>query len=78
MPIHGHVPSKLMDTILISLVKDKKGNVTDRPIAITCAVSTIFEVLILHKYSSYLKTSDHPFGFKESHSTDLCIVVIKE
>ena len=24
MMIHGHVPSKLMDTILISLVKDKR------------------------------------------------------
>ena len=48
--IHGsHVPSKLMETILISLVKDKinkKGNVTDKdnyhPIAITRTVSKIF------------------------------------
>ena len=38
MIIYGQVPSKLIDTILISLVKDKKSNVTDKdniwPIAV--------------------------------------------
>ena len=51
MMIHGHVP-KLVDTILISLEKDKPGNViykdNNQPIAITCAASKLFEVLILH------------------------------
>jgi hypothetical protein len=82
MLCHGYVPSKLMDTMLISLVKDKKGNVTDsdnyRPIALTCAASKIFEILILYKYSAYLKTGDQQFGFKELHSTDLCVFVLKE
>ena len=82
MMYHGHVPCKLMETMIVSLIKDKKGDVTDcnnyRPIALTCAASKIFEMLILCKYSGYLKTGDCQFGFKNSHSTDLCVFVLKE
>ena len=30
--IHGHIPDELMDTILIPLVKDKSGNLSDKKI----------------------------------------------
>jgi exonuclease III len=79
---HGHVPNKLMDTVLISLVKDKKGVMTDknnyRPIAITCVVSKILELWILDKIGHLLGTHSHQFGFKKGHATDLGIFVMKE
>ena len=82
MFLHGHVPIDLMDTIVISLIKDKKGSITDkdnyRPIAITCVISKVLELLILEKYSQFLETSCHQFGFKKDHSTDNCIFVLKE
>ena len=80
--MHGHIPEQLMDTILISLVKDKKGIITDkdnyRPVAITCVTSKILELIILDKFGYILETNSHQFGFKKEHSTDLCIFVLKE
>jgi len=79
---HGHLPLKLLDTVLIPLVKDRKGVLTDRnnyrPIAITCVVSKVLESLILNKVGESLSTSCHQFGFKKDHSTDLCVFVLKE
>jgi hypothetical protein len=82
MMLHGFIPDHLMDTIIISLLKDKKGNVMDkdnyRPIAITCVSSKILELIILAKYKDCLVTGDHQFGFKQSSSTDQCVFVLKE
>ena len=79
---HGYIPSKLMDTIIISLLKDKKGDITSkenyRPIAITCALSKVLEVLVLNKFSEYLATSCHQFGFKKGESTENCLFILKE
>ena len=37
-----------------------------------------FEVLILNRYKLLLLTSDNHFGFKNEHSTDLCIYALKQ
>ena len=80
--IHGHMPLNLMDTLIVPMVKDKKGNLTDkdnyRPLAITCIVSKVFEVLILTRYHDTFKTSDNQFGFKDKMSTELCIYTLKQ
>ena len=69
MLLHGHLPNDFMKTVLISILKDKKGLITDkdnyRPIAITCAMSKVMENLIQAKYSQYLETSCNQFGFKK-------------
>ena len=50
MVIHGFLPDNLMDTLLVPLIKDKKGNVTHsdnyRPQAITCLASKIREFFL--------------------------------
>ena len=65
-----------MDTVLIPIVKNNKGDVTDsnnyRPLAITTVMSKIIELIIIDKYS------DFQFGFKKKHSTDQCIFVLKQ
>jgi len=79
---HNHLPSKLMETIIIPIVKDNKGIITDkdnyRPVALTCISSKILELILLHKYRDNLNTTDAQFGFKSCHSTDLCTFVLKE
>jgi hypothetical protein len=80
--VHAHLPSNLMDTLIIPIVKDNKGNIMDkdnyRPIALTCITSKILELVVLHKYQDKLITTDSQFGFKSNHSTDTCTFVLKE
>jgi exonuclease III len=82
MIIHDFLPSSLLDSIIVSLLKDKQGNITDhnnyRPLAISCAASKIFEFLILHRYKHLLTTSANQFGFKENLSTEMCIFSLKQ
>ena len=71
-----------MDSLLVPLLKDKKGDITDkdnyRPIAITSVFSKIFERIILEKYKHLLQSNDNQFGFKAGHGTDLCVFTLKE
>ena len=82
MIIHGHLPSSFMDSIIVPLVKDKKGDITSvdnyRPLAITCVTSKIFEIILLERYSALLSTTDNQFGFKPKHSTEMCTFVLKQ
>jgi hypothetical protein len=82
MLVHGFLPDALMNTTLISLIKDKKGDITDkdnyRPIAITTPFSKVLELALLNKCEDLLNTCMNQFGFKKGHSTDQCIFVLKE
>ena len=50
-----------MDTIVVPIINDKKGNITEldnyRPITITYNFSKILELLILERYSDHLQRS---------------------
>ena len=71
---HCYLPSKLMETIIISIIKDKKGSATDknnyRPITITSVISKVVELLILSRLQEQLNTACNQFGFKNQHGTD--------
>ena len=79
---HGYLPTALIETTIVPIVKNKSGNLSDtnnyRPIALTTIVSKILEYVILIKCGEYLTSSDNQFGFKSCHSTDLCIYALKE
>ena len=64
-----------METIIIPLIKDKKGLVTDtdnyRPEAVTSVVSKIIELLLLIRLQNQLETACNQFGFKTKHGTDI-------
>ena len=81
MIIHNFLPKAFMDTTLVPLIKDRKGIVTSsdnyRPLAITCVVSKILELILLERYNDLLQTSDNQFGFKKKHATDMCIYTLK-
>ena len=78
---HSYVPKCFSNTVIVPVIKDKKGNVTDvdnyRPIAITSIASKILEKILLVRVQDYLYTSDNQFSFKSKHSTDLCIFTLK-
>ena len=72
----------MINSIIVPLVKNKSGNLTDknnyRPIALSSITSKVFERIILLRLGDYLWTTDNQFGFKSGHSTDLCIYALSE
>ena len=79
---HCYLPPTMLDSVIIPLVKNKCGDLSDnnnyRPIAISCIISKVFESIILHRIEDYLWTTDNQFGFKAHHSTDLCVYALTE
>jgi hypothetical protein len=71
-----------METIIVPIIKDKRGSVTDkdnyRPIAVTTVLSKILEMIFLKLNVDRLETGDNQFGFKAKHSTDQCLFAFKE
>jgi len=78
---HCHIPSEFMQTVIVPLVKSKTGHMNDvnnyRAIALSNAVSKIFECILLQ----YIKTNSdadiYQFGFKAGHSTGQCTNLFK-
>ena len=78
--IHGFLPDSLMNTVIVPVIKNKSGDVSDtnnyRPIALSSIVSKVFEIILLSRCEEYIGSSDCQFGFKSGHSTDLCIYTL--
>lgn len=81
MLIHGHLPKSFMLSAIVPIVKNKTGDTMSknnyRPVAIVSPCSKILEAFILNRIDGMLFSSDHQFGFKSHHSTDLCIFALK-
>ena len=64
---HGYLPEKLLDVVVVPIVKNRCGNVSDksnyRPIALSNVLSKLFEKLLLKKIDGSLSTSDNQFRF---------------
>ena len=80
--LHSHVPTRITEVVLTpilkSSLKDPCCSANYRPIAIATSISKIIENVILNRLNKYLFSSDHQFGFKENHGTDMCIFALKE
>ena len=79
---HSYLPSDMMCTSVIPLLKDKIGDITDtnnyRPIALTTVISKMIGHIILQRYAHCLSTSDNQFSFKHNHFTDMAVFSLKE
>jgi len=73
---HSYLPSALMNSMIVPLVKNKHGDLTSvdnyRAIMISNALSKILETVILNVLDGILSANDAQFGFKRGHSTTLC------
>ena len=82
MLIHGYMSHTFMKTVLLPIVKDKNEDLSSvenyRPIALTTSSSKILELIYLDKLSDTMECNYNQFGFKSSHSTDMCIYVLKQ
>ena len=70
----------MIKSIIVPLVKNKCDSLSDknnyRPIALSSISSKVFEHVILFRLEDYLWTNDNQFGFKPSHSTDVCVCAL--
>ena len=77
---HSYMPQCIINSIIVPLINNKYGNLTDknnyRPIAFSSITSKVFEHFILLRLEEYLWTTDNQFDFKSGHSTDLCIYAL--
>ena len=81
---HSYMSQSMINSIIVPLIKNKCGNLTDknnyRPIALSSITYKVFEhiLLLILRLEEYLWTTDNQFGFKSGHSTDLCIYALSE
>lgn len=79
---HSYMPQLMLDSVIIPLVKNRCGDLSDknnyRPIALSSVLSKVFETVILQRLETYIWTSDNQFGFKPAHSTDLCVYAVSD
>ena len=70
---HCYIPQCMINSVIIPLIKNKRGDHTDknnyRPIALSSIISKVFEHIIAERLEVYLWTNDNQFGFKSCHST---------
>jgi len=77
-----NLPPKLMEMIIIPIIKNKKGLVMDkdnyRPVAVTSVVSKIIELILLDRLHDKLGIVCNQFGFKNKHGTDMYVFSLKQ
>ena len=80
--VHGYLPKELLKGTLLSIPKDKYGDMCDsdnyRGICLCSCITKLYEWLIVVRYKSNLMTSDLQFACKEGHSTTMCTAVVKD
>jgi len=78
----SYLPPSFMHSVIIPLVKNKSGDLSSadnyRAIAISTAISKLFEGVVASEVYSYCDTDKYQFGFKKGHSTTLCTDVLKK
>ena len=79
---HGYIPKKMIDTVLVPVIKDRSGKISSkdnyRPIALCNIASKELEIVLLERMELYLYTHYNQFGFKKGHNTDMAIFALKE
>lgn len=79
---HGHMPSAMRKSVIISIPKDRRKSMADsnnyRGIALSNSIAKLMEIILLEEHESKLRTSDQQFGFKRHLSTTQCTYVLNE
>ena len=79
---HCFLPDNCIKSIIVPLVKNRAGDITDkhnyRPVALNTVFSKIIEIILLNRYSEMLYSAHNQFGFKKESSTDLCLFTFKQ
>lgn len=79
---HDYVPDAFGLGVVVPIVKDKCGNLSNidnyRPITLSPVISKVFEAFLLHKYGHYIHTDDLQFGFKQGLGCSNAIFALRQ
>ena len=80
--LHQHIPAAFMKSVIVPLVKAKGGDLSDlnnyRAIALSNAITKIFESVLISKVTCCNDDDSYQFGFKAGHSTGLSTNTMKK
>lgn len=79
---HSYLPEDFMKTIVVPIVKNRTGDVSNlsnyRPISLATVFSKIFETLLMkHLNEKNIALHNAQFGFRRGLSTDLAVFALK-
>lgn len=78
---HSYLPHELMKTIVVPIVKNRTGDISDkcnyRPISLATIIAKVFDRLLDKHLSKYLRLHDGQFGFRPGLSTESAILSLK-
>ncbi|KAJ8727231.1 hypothetical protein PYW08_015628 [Mythimna loreyi] len=79
---HSYLPHDLMYTIVVPIVKNRTGNVSDRsnyrPISLATVIAKVMDSLLDGHLAKHIKLHDGQFGFRTGLSTESAILCLKQ
>ncbi|XP_022837226.1 uncharacterized protein LOC111364552 [Spodoptera litura] len=79
---HGYLPEELTKTIVVPIVKNKTGDISDknnyRPISLATVIAKVLDSLLNNILVRHIKLHDAQFGFRAGLSTESAIVCLKQ
>lgn len=78
---HSYLPPDMMRTVVVPVVKNKAGDLSDisnyRPISLATIVAKVFDSILNTQLNKYIKLHDNQFGFRPGLSTESAILCLK-
>jgi exonuclease III len=78
---HSYLPDDLMRTIVVPIVKNKTGDLSDkcnyRPISLATVVAKVFDSILNARLRKHVQLNDNQFGFRAGLSTESAILCLK-
>ncbi|XP_037866696.2 uncharacterized protein LOC119628475 [Bombyx mori] len=78
---HSYLPGALMRTVVVPILKNKTGDVSDRnnyrPISLATITAKVLDAVLERQVSDHLTLSDAQFGFRPMLSTECAILSLK-
>lgn len=79
---HSYLPPDLIKTIVIPVVKNKSGDMSDlgnyRPISLATIIAKVLDRLLEIQLNKHLQIHDNQFGFRPKLSTECAIMCLKQ
>lgn len=78
---HSYLPMELMRTIVVPIIKNRTGDVSDkrnyRPISLATILAKVLDGLLQQQLSAKLNLHDAQFGFRPGLSTETAVLSLK-
>ncbi|KAL0811559.1 hypothetical protein ABMA28_009944 [Loxostege sticticalis] len=80
--VHSYLPAPMMKTVVVPIVKNKTGDISDkcnyRPISLATIIAKVLDSLLNTQLDKHLHIHDNQFGFKSGLSTETAILCLKQ